>query len=179
MLGTMLRGSKVYQRAAEIGLEPAGEVHRDRGRRDADVAEIAIARRNVHATAEGDRQVGIVAANAGAFVERLPSRLGRPSVLIAEGDVAMNVVADGLDSGPAGRRTGKKPGNVGEPVRLAVAAAQQEGDGVGGQVLHRVLGADVATTSGRPESHFTPSPFKRILPAGATMRLHQLPKASR
>src|SRR6185437_16119438 len=72
MLGTMLRGSKVYQRAAEIGLEPAGEVHRDRGRRDADVAKIAraIARRNVHATAECDRRVGIVAANAGGFVER-------------------------------------------------------------------------------------------------------------
>src|SRR6185437_2329829 len=70
MLGTMLRGSKVYQRAAEIGLEPAGEVHRDRGRRDADVAKIAraIARRNVHATAEGDCRVGIVAANAGGFV---------------------------------------------------------------------------------------------------------------
>ena len=65
------------------------------------------------------------------------------AVLVAEGDVAMNVVADGLDAGPAGWRDGKKlPGNVGESVGLAIAAAH-------------------------------------TLPAGATIRLHQLPKASR
>src|SRR6201995_4722531 len=56
--------------AAEIGLEPAGEIA-DRPRlRRADVAEIAgaIARRNVHAAAEGDRQMRIVAAHALALI---------------------------------------------------------------------------------------------------------------
>ena len=52
--------------AAEIGLEPAGEIHRRVGRRHADVAEIAgaIARRDVHAAAEGDGEMGEVAAHA-------------------------------------------------------------------------------------------------------------------
>src|SRR5579864_9740621 len=41
---------------AQIGFEPAGEIHRAVRRRNADVAEIpgAVARRNVHTAAEGD-----------------------------------------------------------------------------------------------------------------------------
>src|SRR6185312_2688829 len=68
--GNVVAGIEGVPVVAEIGLEPA--------------------RRS---------QGGIVAANAGAFVECLPRRLRQPSVLVAEGDVAMNVVADGLDAG--------------------------------------------------------------------------------
>src|SRR5258706_16113036 len=52
--------------AADIGLEPAGKIPRGVGRRHADVAEIAgaIARWNVHAAAERDCQVRVVAADA-------------------------------------------------------------------------------------------------------------------
>src|SRR5580704_664256 len=61
----------------EVSLEPSREVHRRRVLRHADVAQIAgaIARRNVQAATEGDRQVGEVAADALAFIENLPSRL--------------------------------------------------------------------------------------------------------
>src|SRR5262249_47874989 len=78
------------QAPADIGLEPAGEIHRGIDRWNTDVAEIAgaIAGRDVHATAECDGQVGVVAAHAGAFAERLPSRLGWARVVVAEGDMA-------------------------------------------------------------------------------------------
>jgi hypothetical protein len=68
--GNVVAGIEGVPVVAEIGLEPA---RRSQGR--------------------------IVAANASAFVECLPRRLRQPSVLVAEGDVAMNVVADGLDAG--------------------------------------------------------------------------------
>ncbi len=61
---------------AEIGLEPAREIHRSVWRLGADVAQVAgaIARRYVHAAAERDRQVRVVAAYAEAFVVGLPRR---------------------------------------------------------------------------------------------------------
>ena len=43
-------------------------------------------------------------------------------------------------------------------------------------MLPRAKGAD---TSGLAESLTTPVPFSRILPMGATIRLHQFPKPSR
>src|SRR5581483_6483243 len=51
--------------AAEIGFEPAGEVHGRIGRRHADVAQVAgaVPRRNVHAAAQGNGQVGVVPAD--------------------------------------------------------------------------------------------------------------------
>src|SRR5580704_2719252 len=72
---------------SEIGLEPSGEVHRRGVLGDADVAEIpgAIARGDVQATAEGDGQVGEVAADTLALVEGLPGGLGGAGELIAEG----------------------------------------------------------------------------------------------
>ena len=46
--------------------EPGGEIHRRIDRRDADIAEIAraVARRDVHAAAQRDGQVRVVAAHA-------------------------------------------------------------------------------------------------------------------
>jgi hypothetical protein len=71
--------------------------------------------------------VGIVAANAGAFVEPFPqARWG--GVPIA--DMAMNVVADGLDAG-RGRAAKRLPGNVGKTVTLAEAAIPPEGNRLG------------------------------------------------
>src|SRR6202166_4995060 len=51
--------------AAEIGLEPGGKISRRPGQGHADLAEIAgaISRRNVHAAAERDGKVRIVAAD--------------------------------------------------------------------------------------------------------------------
>ena len=56
--------------ALEIGLEPAREIHGRIGRRQADVGDVAgaVARRDVQAAAERDRQMRVVAANAVALV---------------------------------------------------------------------------------------------------------------
>ena len=71
--GALLRGSKAVPGAAKIGFEPAGKVHRRVRRRQADVAEIAgaIARRNVHAATQRDREMREVAADAATLVEGL------------------------------------------------------------------------------------------------------------
>ena len=60
--------------AVEPDLEPGAEVHGIVDRRDADVAEIAgaVARGDVHAAAERDREVGEVAADAGRGPSRPP-----------------------------------------------------------------------------------------------------------
>src|SRR2546428_1701303 len=103
--------------ASDIGLEPGGKIHRTVRRRDADIAEIAraVARRNVHAAAECDRQMRVVAAHTFAFLERLPRRSRRSGILVAEGDVAMDVVADGLDAAAA--RGAPLPQTQGDPGR--------------------------------------------------------------
>ena len=61
-------------------------------------------------------------------------------MLVAEGDAVVDVVADRLHARPAGRRAAEqRPGGVGKPVGVAVAAAQQEDEHVVRQVLDRVL----------------------------------------
>src|SRR6266700_4682283 len=84
--------------AAQIGLEPACEVHRRRVPGPADVAKGAgaIPRGDVHAPAKRDGQVGEVAADALAFVEDLPGGLGGAGEFVAELDVLVNEVADRL-----------------------------------------------------------------------------------
>ena len=68
--------------AAEIDFEPSAEIHRRRVERHADVAEIAgaVARRNVHAAAQRDREVGEVPAHAALLGIGIPRRLGRARV---------------------------------------------------------------------------------------------------
>src|SRR3984957_1074211 len=110
--------------AAEIGLEPAGKTPRGPRQRHADLAEIAgaISRWNVHAAAERDGKVRIVAADTLALVEHFPRRHGRARVLIAERDMVVNEIADCLDPCPAGRRLLEQlPRNIEKPVGLAVA----------------------------------------------------------
>jgi len=67
-----------------------------------DVAEVAraVPRGNVQTTAESDREVGVVATDAGPVVVALECRPGHACVLVAERDVAMNVVADRLNAIP-------------------------------------------------------------------------------
>ena len=91
--------------ATQIRLEPAGEVHRSIGRRDADVAEITgtIASRNVHAAAKRDREVSIVAADPAPFLEDLFGGFAGRRMRITKGDVPVDEIADCLDSRPAGR----------------------------------------------------------------------------
>ena len=77
MRGMLWRASKVYQLPDEIDLEPGREIHRRVVRRHADVAEIAgaIARRDVHAAAERDREMREVAAHAAPLFMRFECAL--------------------------------------------------------------------------------------------------------
>ena len=69
----------------------------------------------------------VVATDAFALVEHFPRRHGRAGILVTEGDVAMNEVANRLHPLPSRRCLLKQlPRNIGKPVGLAVAAAEQK-----------------------------------------------------
>ena len=99
--------------AAKVGLEPGGEVHGIRRGRNPDVTQVAraVTRWNIHAATEGDREVGVVATHAHALIEGFERGLGRPGMLVAEGDMSMDEIADCLDARPPrGRLPEKCPG---------------------------------------------------------------------
>lgn len=91
---------------AEIGLEPGRKVHGRIGWRPADIAEIAsaVTRRDIHATAERDGEMGKVATHALAILKNLKSGLRWARKAVAELNVLMHEIADGLDALPASRR---------------------------------------------------------------------------
>src|SRR5581483_11571785 len=74
--------------AGEPGLVPAGEIHRGRLGRNADVAHIAgaVARGDAHAATEGDREMGEVAANAALLLVDVMRRFHVMRMLIPERD---------------------------------------------------------------------------------------------
>jgi hypothetical protein len=50
---------------------------------------------------------------------------------VAEGDVLVNVVADGLDAAAAEQRLSEpRPGGLGEPVALAISATREQYQGL-------------------------------------------------
>src|SRR5216683_3879875 len=118
--------------AAEIRLDPSGEIHWPIRRQDADVAKItgAVACRNVHAAAKCDGKVRIIAADAFPLAEGFKGRLGGTRVLVAERDMVVNKIADRLNACPARRRMAEQvPSYLGQQVRLAVPAAQEKHQG--------------------------------------------------
>ena len=128
--------------AAEINLHPGGEIHWRIGRRKTDVRDVSgtVARRDVQAATEGNREMGKVAANAAALCKGLESSSGGAGMLVAERQVVVHEVADGLHPWPAGRCVSEEaPGIVGQAIGFAVAAAEQEQQGLRRQVLHLVL----------------------------------------
>ena len=169
--------------AADVGLEPRGKIHRPIRRRDPDVAEVAgaIPGRNVHAAAEGDRQMRVVAADALALFERLPRGSRRSGVLVVERDVAMDVVADRLHASGAGGRSAEQiPRDAGQAgrsrsigCRVERRANPREGP--------PLRAAPRTSQSGRagPCRSAIESAESRSRPAGATIRLHQFPNPSR
>src|SRR5439155_16694348 len=92
--------------AAKIDLDPRCKIHRSVRRTNADVGHVtrAIARRDVQAAAEGDRQMCVVATNAVALYVCFGRGSGAAGMLVAEGDVVVHEVADGLLARPAERR---------------------------------------------------------------------------
>jgi len=101
----VVAGVKGVPVAADVGFEPGCEIHRCVRDRHADIAQItgAVSRRDVHAATEGDGEVGIVPADAGAIAVSFPGRPSGTRVFIAEGNVLVNIIADGLDPPPAER----------------------------------------------------------------------------
>ena len=99
--GMLWRASKVIPAAVEIGFEPGVIVHRRWVGWNANVAEkaVGVARRNIHAAAEGDGEMGEVPADADAFVISLKSGAGRSRILIAESQMAADEIADRLGRG--------------------------------------------------------------------------------
>ena len=82
----------------------------------------------------------VVAADAFAFLESLPRGSRRSGILVAEGDVAVDIVADGVDAaGASGRLAEEVPRDAGQAIRLAVSAAEEEYERFLGKILHRVL----------------------------------------
>ena len=82
----------------------------------------------------------VVAADALALVEGLPRGSRRARVLVAERDVVMDVVADRLHAaGAGGRLPNSSQAMSGQPIGLAVSAAEQEDERLFGKVLDRVL----------------------------------------
>src|SRR5688572_3395102 len=88
-----------------VDFEPPSEIHRLRRRRYADIAEItcAVARRDVHATAQGNAEMGEIPADARPLLEHVPGCLFRIRMRVREGDMAVHEVRDGLNPRPTRR----------------------------------------------------------------------------
>src|SRR5262245_17489162 len=88
---------------AEMHLEPGPEVHRRRVARDSHIAEIggAVPRWDVHAAAEGNWKMGKVPAHTEAFEVSFQRGSCGTGMLVAEKEMPMDMVADGLDARPA------------------------------------------------------------------------------
>ena len=75
-----------------------------------------------------------------AILKDLKGGLRRARKAVAELDVLMHEVADGLDALPAGRRRAEQsPGGLRQQVGLAIPAAEQEEQGLLGERLHGPL----------------------------------------
>ena len=82
----------------------------------------------------------VVAADAGPLVESLRGAAGGAGVLVVEGNMVMNVIADCLHARvPWSRAAEELPGRLRQQIGLTIAAAQQEHEGFFGQILHGVL----------------------------------------
>ena len=124
--------------------------------------------------------MGVVAADALAFIEDFPRRHGGAGVLVAESDVAMDEIADRLDPRPARRRRLEQlPRRFGQPIGLAIAAAEQVDQRLRRQSSIACCSAEGNDRVGQAAVAHHAVGGQRIAPAGATMRLHQLPKPSR
>src|ERR1700731_77265 len=126
----------------EIDLEPPAEIHRCVRKRHADIAEIpgAVPCRDVHASAQGDREVGEIPAHAGPLHINIPRGFCRARMLVAEADVVVDEIADRLDPLPARRHTAEqRPRGLRKQIRLAIPATQKKDQVVVRQGFDRVL----------------------------------------
>ncbi len=112
---------------SEIDLHPGSKIHRRVRRRNPDIAHItrAIPRGDVETAAERDREMREIPANAVPLGVGLRRRARRAGVFVAECEMAMHKVANGLDARPAERRVLEKtPCFLRQDVGLAISAAE-------------------------------------------------------
>jgi len=71
--------------------------------------------------------VRVIAADAGPLLKSLPGRLSGAGVLVTEGDMLMDEIADCLDAFPSGGRLAEEvPSYLGQQIGPAISAPQQE-----------------------------------------------------
>ena len=89
----------------EIDLHPGRKVHGRVRRGEPDIADIsrAISCGDVEAPAERDREVGEVPANAAPLLVGLRCGARRTGIFVAEYEMVMDKVANGLNARPAER----------------------------------------------------------------------------
>ena len=124
----------------QIHLEPGTEIHRGRRRLDTDVAEITggIAGRNVQRTAEGNRQVLKIPADADPLLVDIECRSCGPGVWIAERHMRVHPIAHRLHPGPASRGVSEQVQRFGrQQIDFAETARHQEAQRLGRQFLDR------------------------------------------
>ena len=124
--------------------------------------------------------MGEISTDPLALAIRLQCGSRKPRVLVAELDVLVDEITDGLDATPAGGRlVEQRPSRLRKAVGLAVATPQQVHQSLFGQVLDRVLLRPLFDSVGRPRVADDRISPEMNFPFGATIRLHQLPNPSR
>ena len=127
---------------AKKRLEPSVEVHWRRVRRHSDVSKVArsIPGGNVHAAAQGNRQVGKIATYTNSFMKRIECGPIIPRVAVSKVDVIVDKIADRLHPLPSGLCPAKRPPReVGQLLSFTVPAAQQKNENVVGELFDRIL----------------------------------------
>lgn len=89
--------------------------------------------------AERQGEMGEIPADTDAFVISFPCGAGRARMLIIERHVLVDEVADCLDPRPPFHMPEHRPRNLGQAIRLAIAASQQEQQSLVREILDRVL----------------------------------------
>ena len=182
MRGVLWRASNVYQRSPRKTSNQAEKSIGARIGRHADVAEItgAVARRDVHAAAQRDREVGEVAADAAPLGMRIPGGLGRAGMLVAEFDAIMDVIADRLHQRPALRNLPEQRPrlvSISGRSRNSGCRADRSEHSPAGLQAHAAPPA-ARSSSGSPLSRIRKSADIVRRPAGARITWQKLPKMS-
>ncbi len=123
--------------------------------------------------------MGEIAADAHLFLMGIPRRAIGTGELVSEPDPVVNIVHDGLHAAPAEIGLAEqRPRHVGEPLGVAIAAAQQEDEYFIRQLVHGMLPRAEAYRIRKAPVFNDEVALDRKSPGGATRRVQRLPKAS-
>src|ERR1700738_3886747 len=118
---------------AKIGFKPGAEIHWIGISRDANITQIArgVARGDIHAAAQGNREMGKIAADANPLAKTIQRRAIGASFQVIEAEMAMDEVANSLHPCPSsGSGAEGLPGEVKQlAVDFTVTARQDKKKG--------------------------------------------------